>query len=516
MNYNSSPLKDPESSADTPGIDTEEDVEIMFSSTIRALLSDIAITITQSRIDKLHKGLELPDKPTHRRQNDNGYSPFVSASRVRFQKIRTAATLLRRRVPPLIPAPIGLQTANEIFAEGVADAEGGLNRDPELTPSRGQTRYVQGSVFQTDGQPMGSEHSGTGIQNPLHQPKNTDVESLLEKYTIEEIKPRNTGFYSQFFIIHKKTEDLRPILDLLKLNIHVKKYFKMETLTSICRKIHRKDYPTSLYLHDEFMNILFRVFPLGLLLSPLGSPTSGQKATERWKNDIEMPCEVYSEGPIDVDYSAPWGTNSSPSLGAQEHRYLHSMGNCCGYPLLIWNFEPKIEGNEYHCKGATGGALFSEAQDSGEIGEGLLRKHNHTLVHQKVWKHNLLRTIEELRTDLVTLPEKQSPLPKSLPRTNHNEFGYTELEVSHIVSRYGDTANISADHTPRNNCNTNYQKRKIFTLEKQAPVLDVFEDQWRSLETQGLGTYVVDFIISSDRRVRRRLRYNSIQQRFLD
>ncbi|OMJ19377.1 hypothetical protein AYI69_g6643 [Smittium culicis] len=95
MNYNPPPLNDSSSSAvkkadtalygiqvalaqakrsidyfvhrriqEKPGLDTSEDPEVMFSSTMRALLSDVTGTVTQARLDNLHKELELPGKPT--------------------------------------------------------------------------------------------------------------------------------------------------------------------------------------------------------------------------------------------------------------------------------------------------------------------------------------------------------------------------------------------------------------------------------------------------------------------
>ncbi|OMJ24285.1 hypothetical protein AYI70_g1679 [Smittium culicis] len=39
------------------GMDTAEDTEILFACTMRALLADIAATVTQASLDNLHKGL---------------------------------------------------------------------------------------------------------------------------------------------------------------------------------------------------------------------------------------------------------------------------------------------------------------------------------------------------------------------------------------------------------------------------------------------------------------------------
>ncbi|OMJ13588.1 hypothetical protein AYI69_g8946 [Smittium culicis] len=70
MNYNSPPLNESElnvamkADSDNSGLDTSEDPKIMFASTMRALLSDYAATVTQARLYNLHKGLDLHGKPT--------------------------------------------------------------------------------------------------------------------------------------------------------------------------------------------------------------------------------------------------------------------------------------------------------------------------------------------------------------------------------------------------------------------------------------------------------------------
>ncbi|OMJ29671.1 hypothetical protein AYI69_g817 [Smittium culicis] len=42
---------------------TENDPHILFENTMRVLLPDISTTVTQGRLDSLHKGMELPGKP---------------------------------------------------------------------------------------------------------------------------------------------------------------------------------------------------------------------------------------------------------------------------------------------------------------------------------------------------------------------------------------------------------------------------------------------------------------------
>ncbi|OMJ20936.1 hypothetical protein AYI70_g3783 [Smittium culicis] len=51
-------------------MDISEGLEIIFASTMRALLSKIASTVTQATLDNLHKGFELPGKLTQLVESD--------------------------------------------------------------------------------------------------------------------------------------------------------------------------------------------------------------------------------------------------------------------------------------------------------------------------------------------------------------------------------------------------------------------------------------------------------------
>ncbi|OMJ10751.1 hypothetical protein AYI70_g10136 [Smittium culicis] len=93
---------------------------------------------------------------------------------------------------------------------------------------------------------------------------------------------------------------------------------------------------------------------------------------------------------------------------------LPSMESCCGSPILPWSLEHTTEENSHKLKGASDGDLCSKSQESGgHIVVYVFRTHNHTLVDQEVRRHNLLRTIGDLRTDLALLPEN-----KNLPPSN--------------------------------------------------------------------------------------------------
>ncbi|OMJ08547.1 hypothetical protein AYI70_g11472 [Smittium culicis] len=317
MNYNPPPLNDSESTAvkkadtalygiqvalaqatrlidyffhrrikDNPGLDTSEDPEVMFASTMRALLSDVAATVTQARLDNLNKGLELPGKPTQLVEPDTKPLMDQEALDALISKKPTAKpeTLLRRRAPtlqlPLKPnQATGPSTASQVFAEGFAAAEGGLNRDLEQPPSRGAPCYIQ-IRLRGDSEPTSRApalllpfqkvpewhllkrvalcvdpkglHQVRRSQLPLliSHPRrykrklNQDASkvltdklaSLLEKKVIDEIQPKDPVSYSQMFTVPKNTGGLRPVLDLRKLNQHVEEQnFKIEILYFICR-----------------------------------------------------------------------------------------------------------------------------------------------------------------------------------------------------------------------------------------------------------------------------------------
>ncbi|OMJ09494.1 hypothetical protein AYI69_g10637 [Smittium culicis] len=154
------------------------DLEIIFATTMRALFADIAATITQSRLENFHKGLELHGDPTqlfesnikplvdqevldviiiqrNQPRNDIEFSLFAGSNRARSKRTRTAAILLRRREPPL-KSPLNPVTesipASQIFARKVEAAERDLNRDSKRLTILGPPRYAQIDIVKNIGQ----------------------------------------------------------------------------------------------------------------------------------------------------------------------------------------------------------------------------------------------------------------------------------------------------------------------------------------------------------------------------
>ena len=79
---------------------------------------------------------------------------------------------------------------------------------------------------------------------------------MLEKGAIKEIPENNVAFLSTIFTIPKKTGDLRPIINLKKLNEFVKyDQFKMETFKDVKELLMPNDYLTSIDLKDAYFSI---------------------------------------------------------------------------------------------------------------------------------------------------------------------------------------------------------------------------------------------------------------------
>ena len=85
---------------------------------------------------------------------------------------------------------------------------------------------------------------------------NKEIVTLLQKGAIKEISENEVAFLSTIFTVPKKTGDLRPIINLKKLNEFVKyDHFKMETFKDVKEILMSNDYLTSIDLKDAYFSI---------------------------------------------------------------------------------------------------------------------------------------------------------------------------------------------------------------------------------------------------------------------
>lgn len=67
---------------------------------------------------------------------------------------------------------------------------------------------------------------------------------------------RFQGVYTPLFIVLKKNDSLRPVIDLTHLNSFIKKEkFKMETLLTICQAIQPGDWLMFIDLKDAYFHV---------------------------------------------------------------------------------------------------------------------------------------------------------------------------------------------------------------------------------------------------------------------
>ena len=85
-----------------------------------------------------------------------------------------------------------------------------------------------------------------------------EVNDLLEKNAIEHVanQENQTGFYSTFFLVPKKSGKMRPIINLRPLNQYLKKqHFKMDTLNRVLNLVKPNDRAISIDLTDAYLHI---------------------------------------------------------------------------------------------------------------------------------------------------------------------------------------------------------------------------------------------------------------------
>lgn len=131
----------------------------------------------------------------------------------------------------------------------------------------------------------------TTVSDAMHvQTLRAELSTLLEKRAIREVKRSDpqAGFFSRYFLIPKRTGDLRPILDLRGLNMHLRSLrCRFLTVPRVRQAINAGDWFATIDLQDAYFQIPiwpghwrflrfafegrvfeFQVLPFGISLAP--------------------------------------------------------------------------------------------------------------------------------------------------------------------------------------------------------------------------------------------------------
>ena len=98
--------------------------------------------------------------------------------------------------------------------------------------------------------------NATSFSSDAKEAVNGEIQSLLDKKAIREIRQDQCKFISTIFTVSKKNGGLRPVINLKKLNLFVKyEHFKMETFKCVKDIAMYSDYFTSIDLKDAYFSI---------------------------------------------------------------------------------------------------------------------------------------------------------------------------------------------------------------------------------------------------------------------
>lgn len=84
-----------------------------------------------------------------------------------------------------------------------------------------------------------------------------EVAALLDKNALERVDQSDPGFFSHLFTVPKKSGGFRPVIDLKRLNQHIRcPHFKMETDRSIRAQLEVGEWTTSVDFTDAYLHIM--------------------------------------------------------------------------------------------------------------------------------------------------------------------------------------------------------------------------------------------------------------------
>ena len=159
-----------------------------------------------------------------------------------------------------------------------------------------------------------------------------EIQTLLEKQAIEIVPLQTMGFYSSMFMVSKKDGGQRPVINLKRLNNHVRsEHFKMESLHTVKSLLQKGDWMTKVDLKDAFFMVplaqqfrhllLFKVNAesFQFLCLPFGLCTAPRVLTKVLKPAVEL---LRTLGIRLVIYMDDMLLTASSVQLIQEHTYI--------------------------------------------------------------------------------------------------------------------------------------------------------------------------------------------------
>ncbi|PVU93875.1 hypothetical protein BB561_002973 [Smittium simulii] len=170
---------------DNPTLDTAEDPKTMFASTMRALLSDIAATVTQTRLDNIHREMGLPSKPQQLIPLNT--KPLMDQEMLDALVASKKPAPRRQRVQPFCKRQQNSVPRDAVSSSTATAHSTNAATTPDTTSSHQDRQrapnYVQIGVGKAHRQPMGQNIVEKGYKIPFMNPASITSPEEVKKKT---------------------------------------------------------------------------------------------------------------------------------------------------------------------------------------------------------------------------------------------------------------------------------------------------------------------------------------------
>ncbi|PVU97491.1 hypothetical protein BB561_000525 [Smittium simulii] len=505
MNYNPLPLNKSALSAatrpiyyydhrkiqDNPTLDTAEDPETMFAITMRSLFLEFAVTVTQARVDNLHKKMVLPENPRYSRSKQETAS----------QKAESPAFLQE-------PARKGIQDLIH---------ELNLKHGPtaDVTFTAGQKKADKGSQQSLDrggGIPLVKEN----IEKVHH--KSLDFTASSSKFprrlaaTAPEPKLQDENNIHN--MLHTPPKELPCVFRFLA------RIFAHPGLQEV-QKIHL---PPDLY-QCTFPSYRIDQIKRNTSLSVSKRPNDSKKKKEFCTTNTHLVYSSSSKEPfsieikiMDVDSNYFGPSNPKPTLlkesteitgqtlelvillSADVHQYQGTI-DCVIRSLLQENSGPLSEVHIFQTTGIIRAHLETFSEDKHQT-SGNLRTFStepSRRPEQIDCSNRMNKKVEHIPVGSKTLNLQnrmhwhttnqklnQPGNLKTTQREDNYDTVYSNVEIGNMVSGSSVSLSVSTAITSCNNSYFKPQNRKFFAIKQQTLEIKGLEGRRRFLKTQGL------------------------------